>query len=71
MNIKCEEQKCYQTSSSCADFSKVAVEGALWKVPVEGARWKAPPDGARWINGVNLPVDGGLEASTNATVLAF
>ncbi len=28
-------------------------------------------DGARWINGVNLPVDGGLEASINATVLGF
>ena len=26
-------------------------------------------DGARWINGANLPVDGGLEASINATVL--
>lgn len=28
-------------------------------------------DGARWINGVNLPVDGGLEASVNADVLGF
>ena len=28
-------------------------------------------DGARWINGVNLPVDGGLEASINASVLGF
>ncbi len=28
-------------------------------------------DGARWINGVNLPVDGGLEASIHATVLGF
>ena len=28
-------------------------------------------DAARWINGVNLPVDGGLEASINATVLGF
>lgn len=28
-------------------------------------------DGARWINGVNLPVDGGLEASVNADVLKF
>jgi NAD(P)-dependent dehydrogenase (short-subunit alcohol dehydrogenase family) len=28
-------------------------------------------DGARWINGANLPVDGGLEASINATVLGF
>jgi NAD(P)-dependent dehydrogenase (short-subunit alcohol dehydrogenase family) len=28
-------------------------------------------DGARWINGVNLPVDGGLEASVNASVLGF
>ena len=27
--------------------------------------------GARWINGANLPVDGGLEASINATVLGF
>lgn len=26
---------------------------------------------ARWINGANLPVDGGLEASINATVLGF
>jgi NAD(P)-dependent dehydrogenase (short-subunit alcohol dehydrogenase family) len=37
----------------------------------------APPavflcsDGARWINGANLPVDGGLEASINATVIGF
>ncbi len=27
--------------------------------------------GARWINGANLPVDGGLEASINAGVLGF
>lgn len=37
----------------------------------------APPvlflcsDAARWINGANLPVDGGLEASINASVLEF
>jgi NAD(P)-dependent dehydrogenase (short-subunit alcohol dehydrogenase family) len=28
-------------------------------------------DGARWINGANLPVDGGLEASVAAEVMAF
>ena len=28
-------------------------------------------DGARWINGANLPVDGGLEASINASVMGF
>lgn len=28
-------------------------------------------DGSGWINGVNLPVDGGLEASINAEVLGF
>jgi NAD(P)-dependent dehydrogenase (short-subunit alcohol dehydrogenase family) len=28
-------------------------------------------DGARWINGANLPVDGGLEASVTADVLGF
>jgi NAD(P)-dependent dehydrogenase (short-subunit alcohol dehydrogenase family) len=28
-------------------------------------------DGARWINGANLPVDGGLEASINAEILGF
>ena len=28
-------------------------------------------DGARWINGANLAVDGGLEASINAEVLGF
>ncbi|MDL2409878.1 coniferyl-alcohol dehydrogenase [Rhizobium calliandrae] len=28
-------------------------------------------DGARWINGANVPVDGGLEASINADVLGF
>jgi NAD(P)-dependent dehydrogenase (short-subunit alcohol dehydrogenase family) len=28
-------------------------------------------DGARWINGANLPVDGGLEASINADVVGF
>jgi NAD(P)-dependent dehydrogenase (short-subunit alcohol dehydrogenase family) len=28
-------------------------------------------DGARWINGANLPVDGGLEASVNASVCGF
>lgn len=28
-------------------------------------------DGARWINGANLPVDGGLEASVNASILGF
>ena len=28
-------------------------------------------DGARWVNGANLPVDGGLEASINASVLGF
>ncbi len=28
-------------------------------------------DGARWINGANLPVDGGLEATINAEVLGF
>ena len=28
-------------------------------------------DGARWINGVNLPADGGLEASINGSVLGF
>lgn len=28
-------------------------------------------DGARWINGVNIPVDGGLEAAINAQTLGF
>jgi NAD(P)-dependent dehydrogenase (short-subunit alcohol dehydrogenase family) len=28
-------------------------------------------DGARWINGANLPVDGGLEASITAEVMGF
>jgi NAD(P)-dependent dehydrogenase (short-subunit alcohol dehydrogenase family) len=28
-------------------------------------------DGARWINGANLPVDGGLEASVTAEALGF
>jgi NAD(P)-dependent dehydrogenase (short-subunit alcohol dehydrogenase family) len=28
-------------------------------------------DGGRWINGANLPIDGGLEASVNAEVLGF
>jgi len=28
-------------------------------------------DGARWINGVNLPVDGGLDASVSADALGF
>jgi NAD(P)-dependent dehydrogenase (short-subunit alcohol dehydrogenase family) len=28
-------------------------------------------DGARWINGANLPVDGGLEASVNGEILGF
>ena len=28
-------------------------------------------DGARWINGANVPVDGGLEASINAEVIGF
>jgi NAD(P)-dependent dehydrogenase (short-subunit alcohol dehydrogenase family) len=28
-------------------------------------------DAARWINGVNIPVDGGLEAAVNAEVLGF
>jgi NAD(P)-dependent dehydrogenase (short-subunit alcohol dehydrogenase family) len=28
-------------------------------------------DGARWINGVNIPADGGLEASISAEVLGF
>jgi NAD(P)-dependent dehydrogenase (short-subunit alcohol dehydrogenase family) len=28
-------------------------------------------DGARWINGANLPVDGGLEASITADVIGF
>ena len=28
-------------------------------------------DGGRWINGANLPVDGGLEASINASALGF
>lgn len=28
-------------------------------------------DAARWINGVNLPVDGGLEAAINAEVVGF
>jgi NAD(P)-dependent dehydrogenase (short-subunit alcohol dehydrogenase family) len=28
-------------------------------------------DGARWINGTNIAVDGGLEASINAEVLGF
>ncbi len=28
-------------------------------------------DAARWINGANVPVDGGLEASINAEVLGF
>jgi NAD(P)-dependent dehydrogenase (short-subunit alcohol dehydrogenase family) len=28
-------------------------------------------DGARWVNGANVPVDGGLEASINAEVLGF
>jgi NAD(P)-dependent dehydrogenase (short-subunit alcohol dehydrogenase family) len=28
-------------------------------------------DGARWINGANIPVDGGLEASVTAEVMGF
>lgn len=28
-------------------------------------------DGARWINGANVPVDGGLEASINAEMFGF
>ncbi|UVK47970.1 coniferyl-alcohol dehydrogenase [Mesorhizobium sp. AR07] len=28
-------------------------------------------DGARWVNGANVPVDGGLEASINAEALGF
>ena len=28
-------------------------------------------DAARWINGANIPVDGGLEASVNAEVMGF
>lgn len=28
-------------------------------------------DAARWVNGANIPVDGGLEASINAEVLGF
>ena len=28
-------------------------------------------DGARWMNGANLPVDGGLEASVCAEALGF
>ena len=38
---------------------------------VKLARPSPRSDGARWINGANLPVDGGLEASINATVLGF
>ena len=28
-------------------------------------------DGARWVNGANIPADGGLEASINASMLGF
>jgi NAD(P)-dependent dehydrogenase (short-subunit alcohol dehydrogenase family) len=28
-------------------------------------------DGARWINGANVPVDDGLEASVNAEAMGF
>jgi len=51
------------------DISRVGRAGAAPDI--------APPalflcsDGARWINGVNLPVDGGLEASVNAAILGF
>ena len=51
------------------DIARVGRAGAAPEI--------APPvlflcsDGARWINGANLPVDGGLEASVNASVLGF
>ena len=59
-------------------FGDPRVDDDIARVGRAGARADIAPavlflcsDGARWINGANLPVDGGLEASINATVLGF
>ena len=61
-----------------AVFGDPRVDGDIARVGRAGSASDiAPPalflcsDGARWINGANLPVDGGLEASINASVLGF
>jgi len=59
-------------------FGDLRVDDDIARVGRAGAAPDiAPPilflcsDGARWINGANLPVDGGLEASINSSVLGF
>ena len=59
-------------------FGDTSVDSAIARVGGAGNPSDVAPailflcsDGARWINGVNLPVDGGLEASINAEVLGF
>ena len=61
-----------------AVFGDARVDGDIARVGRAGTAPDIAPavlflcsDGARWINGANLPVDGGLEASINASVLGF
>ena len=49
----------------------IARVGRAGRRPISRLRSCSFSDGDRWINGANLPVDGGLEASINASVLGF